>query len=200
MERNAFLIHKKIHQYILPGVLMTVAMQLGNVVDGMIVGNLLGPDAMAAIELSMPVLLLLQMPALTLAMGGAAEAAVFLGKRKMEEAGGVFMASLAAGAAISIFFALFTPFLPGMLSYALAGNERMAALVTDAMRAQYLEGEGYRTQILEFIDMEHTPKNILIRAVRTGKRKDNRKAVCACEEMLHISPLLGRLLSDEGRS
>ena len=129
MERNAFLIHKKIHQYILPGILMTVAMQLGNVVDGMIVGNLLGPDAMAAIELSMPVLLLLQMPALTLAMGGAAEAAVLLGKRKMEDAGGIFTASLAAGAAISLLFALLTPFLPGMLSYALAGNERMAALV-----------------------------------------------------------------------
>ncbi len=86
-----------------------------------------------------------------------------------------------------------------ILEYGLI-KERMAALVTDAMRAQYLEGEGYRTQILEFIDMEHTPKNILIRAVRTGRRKDNRKAVCACEEMLHISPLLGRLLSDEGRS
>lgn len=129
MERNAFLIHKKIHQYILPGVLMTVAMQLGNVVDGMIVGNLLGPDAMAAIELSMPVLLLLQMPALTLATGGAAEAAVLLGKRKMEDAGGVFTASLAAGAAISFVFALLTPFLPRTLSYALAGNEQMAALV-----------------------------------------------------------------------
>ena len=50
MERNAFLINKKIHQYILPGVLMTVAMQLGNVVDGMIVGNLLGAEAMAAIR------------------------------------------------------------------------------------------------------------------------------------------------------
>ena len=86
MERNAYLIHRKIHQYILPGVLMTVAMQLGNVVDGMIVGNILGPEAMAAIELSMPVLLLLQMPALMLAMGGAAEAAVLLGKRKLEEA------------------------------------------------------------------------------------------------------------------
>lgn len=129
MERNAFLIHKKIHQYILPGVLMTVAMQLGNVVDGMIVGNLLGPDAMAAIELSMPVLLLLQMPALTLAMGGAAEAAVLLGKRKMEDAGSVFRASLAAGAAISLLFALLTPFLPGTLACALAGNDRMAALV-----------------------------------------------------------------------
>lgn len=56
MERNAFLINKKIHQYILPGVLMTVAMQLGNVVDGMIVGNLLGAEAMAAIEISMPAL------------------------------------------------------------------------------------------------------------------------------------------------
>ena len=67
MERNAFLINKKIHQYILPGMLMTVAMQLGNVVDGMIVGNLLGAEAMAAIEISMPVLLLLQMAALMLA-------------------------------------------------------------------------------------------------------------------------------------
>ncbi len=83
MERNAYLIQKKIYQYILPGVLMTVAMQLGNVVDGMIVGNLLGSEAMAAIELSMPVLLTLQMPALMLAMGGAAEAAVLLGKRSL---------------------------------------------------------------------------------------------------------------------
>ena len=45
-------------------------------------------------------------------------------------------------------------------------KERMAALVTDAMRAEYLKREGYDTQILEFIDMEHTPKNILLRAVR----------------------------------
>ncbi len=81
-----------------------------------------------------------------------------------------------------------------VLEYGLI-KERMAALITDAMRAQYLEGAGYRTQILEFIDMEHTPKNILIRAVKTGKRKENKKAVCACEEALHISPLLGRLLN-----
>lgn len=128
MERNAYLIHKKIHQYILPGVLMTVAMQLGNVVDGMIVGNILGPKAMAAIELSMPVLLFLQMPALMLAMGGAAEASVLLGKRKLKEAGGIFTVSLAAGAAISLLFALLTPFLPGMLADSLAGNEQMAAL------------------------------------------------------------------------
>lgn len=128
MERNAFLINRKIHQYILPGVLMTVAMQLGNVVDGMIVGNLLGADAMAAIEISMPVLLLLQMPAMMLAMGGAAEAAVLLGKRDMEKAGGVFSASLAAGVALALVCALFTPILPRPLALALAGNEALAAL------------------------------------------------------------------------
>ena len=46
-------------------------------------------------------------------------------------------------------------------------KERFAALVTDALRAEYLEREGYDTQILEFIDMEHTPKNILIRGVKS---------------------------------
>ena len=45
-------------------------------------------------------------------------------------------------------------------------KERMAALLTDAIRADLLEEQGYDTQILEFIDMEHTPKNILIRAVK----------------------------------
>ena len=46
-------------------------------------------------------------------------------------------------------------------------KERMAAIVTDAARAKLLNG--YDTQILEFIDMEHTPKNLLIRAVKGGK-------------------------------
>ena len=47
-------------------------------------------------------------------------------------------------------------------------KERMAALMTDGLRGQLLEVMGYKTQLLEFIDMEHTPKNILIRAVRSG--------------------------------
>lgn len=80
-----------------------------------------------------------------------------------------------------------------LFSYGLI-KERMAALVTDAMRAEYLKREGYDTQILEFIDMEHTPKNILIRAVYTGKRGENESSIRACEEMLGIRPMLGKLL------
>ena len=75
-------------------------------------------------------------------------------------------------------------------------KERMAALITDAMRAEYLENQGYDTQILEFIDMEHTPKNILIRAVKTGKMKNNQESIRACEEFFHIKPTLGKLLDE----
>jgi SAM-dependent methyltransferase len=73
-------------------------------------------------------------------------------------------------------------------------KERMAALVTDGLRAQYLEREGYDTQVLEFIDMEHTPKNILLRAVKTGRKGDNAEAIRRCEEALGVTPTLGRLL------
>lgn len=73
-------------------------------------------------------------------------------------------------------------------------KERMAALFTDALRAEYLEREGYDTQILEFIDMEHTPKNILIRAVRTGRAHENREEIKQLEDFLHVTPTLGKLL------
>ncbi|MEE1314498.1 MAG: SAM-dependent methyltransferase [Faecalimonas sp.] len=84
-----------------------------------------------------------------------------------------------------------------ILKYGLI-KERMAALVTDALRAEYLESCGYDAQILEFVDMEHTPKNILIRAVKTGRKKENGERLQACEEFLQVKPTLGRLLWDRG--
>jgi len=84
-----------------------------------------------------------------------------------------------------------------VLKYGLI-KERMAALITDALRAEYLESCGYDAQILEFIDMEHTPKNILIRAVKTGKKKDNQDKIKNCEAFLHVDPMLGRLLKERG--
>ncbi len=55
--------------------------------------------------------------------------------------------------------------LPGMTGYGLL-LDRFAAMATDALRARYLETQGYRTQVVEFIETEHTPKNVLLRAVR----------------------------------
>jgi SAM-dependent methyltransferase len=51
-------------------------------------------------------------------------------------------------------------------------KERFAAITTDSLRAAALEATGYRTQVIEFIDLEHTPKNVLIRAVRRGADSD----------------------------
>lgn len=77
-------------------------------------------------------------------------------------------------------------------------KERMAALMTDGLRAQMLEHAGYDTQILEFIDMEHTPKNLLIRAVYTGKKKENGKELRACLEAFGLHPTLEGLLFEGG--
>ncbi len=72
-------------------------------------------------------------------------------------------------------------------------KERMSALLTDAIRANLLEEAGYDTQILEFIDMEHTPKNILIRAVKNKKEKNS--GVDQMTEFLQIETTLQKLLS-----
>lgn len=110
-----------------------------------------------------------------------------------------------------------------VLDYGLL-KERFAALLTDGLRAKYLENAGYETQVLEFIDMEHTPKNILLRAVKTGKQQSreqqggeqqgremqsrgqqsgeqqrrelqSREQLRACREFFHVEPTLGALLS-----
>lgn len=78
-------------------------------------------------------------------------------------------------------------------------KERFAALITDGLRAKYLEREGYETQVLEFIDMEHTPKNILIRAVKRQQRKKGiQEKISSCEELLGVHPVLENLLLQKG--
>ncbi len=92
-----------------------------------------------------------------------------------------------------------------LFSYGLV-KERTAALFTDALRGQIMESAGYDTQIMEFIDMEHTPKNIMLRcsrrktgsndpgewAYRAGKRRD----VEGLMEYLQVRPTLYTLLQE----
>jgi SAM-dependent methyltransferase len=82
-----------------------------------------------------------------------------------------------------------------VLKYGLV-RERIAALVTDALRADLLEQQGYATQILEFIDMQHTPKNLMIRAVKEKGMRPAARAASIEEvtEFLHVNPTLKELL------
>lgn len=82
-------------------------------------------------------------------------------------------------------------------------KERFAALTTDAIRGNLLEYCGYRTQLLEFVDLSHTPKNILIRAIRKPvvTKSVKEKRLLEVEQMMrefHLSPTLYRLLEESG--
>ena len=84
-----------------------------------------------------------------------------------------------------------TPALDIMLQHGLI-RERFASLATDSIRAELLSLVGYDTQLLEFIDMEHTPKNVLIRAYYTGKKAtaEQRARYDAFITLLHAKPFL----------
>ena len=76
-------------------------------------------------------------------------------------------------------------------------KERMAALLTDGIRASLMEIYGYDTQVLEFIDMSHTPKNILLRGVQSNGMRKKKISIADVEnmmDMLHTKQTLAELL------
>ncbi|MDF2535951.1 MAG: hypothetical protein K0R18_2110 [Bacillales bacterium] len=82
-------------------------------------------------------------------------------------------------------------------------KERAAALMTDAIRGNLLEVCGYKTQLLEFVDLSHTPKNILIRAVKANLnakiKKDRLDEVTRLCEQFDLKPTLLNLLDKSGK-
>ena len=77
-------------------------------------------------------------------------------------------------------------------------KERFSALLTDGLRANLLETQGYKTQILEFIDLSHTPKNILIKAVKKGNKKTDLQELENVINNFEIKPTLYNLLKENG--
>ncbi|MDE7404786.1 MAG: SAM-dependent methyltransferase, partial [Lachnospiraceae bacterium] len=85
-----------------------------------------------------------------------------------------------------------------ILKYGLL-KERMAALITDGIRANLLEEAGYDTQVMEFIDMEHTPKNILIRAVKRRAAEEGHKketGIGRMSEAFKVNTTLQKLMQE----
>ncbi len=80
-------------------------------------------------------------------------------------------------------------------------QERISALMTDSVRANLLECAGYKTQLLEFIDISHSPKNILIRASKSNISKEKREKsfeeVNSLIKTFNFNPTLYNLLKND---
>ena len=74
-------------------------------------------------------------------------------------------------------------------------KQRLSEIATDALRGKYLEALGYKVQIFEFIESEHTPKNLMIRAINSGKPSkkalEEYEALC---KLLNLSPSISKMI------
>lgn len=122
MKRNKKLIKTKLWQYLLPGIMLTAALQLGNIVDTMLVGNILGPDAMSAVKIGMTIDNIMEIPGYVLGVGGSVAVGILLGKREREKADRVFSVTLAASLLCGILFSLLSVTSPALAAMLTGGN------------------------------------------------------------------------------
>ena len=84
--RNNRLLNAKLNKYIIPGIMMSLALQLGNIVDTIFVSNFIGVEAMSAVTMSLPVETIVQLTGYCLGIGGSIAVGNMLGRRDKESA------------------------------------------------------------------------------------------------------------------
>ena len=129
MERNDHLLKRKFYKYLIPGIMMVAAMQLGDLVDSIFIGNILGSQALSASTIAMPVVLLWQVPIMLLAVGGATVAAIYLGKNRQTTASLTFTASFLLQLILCIACCALSLFYAYRLSALLCGPDASADMV-----------------------------------------------------------------------
>lgn len=122
LKRNEKLIKTKLWQYLLPSIMLTAALQIGNIVDTMLVGNILGTDAMSAVKIGMTIDNIMEIPGYVLGVGGSVAAGILLGKRDRSKANKVFSATLIISLICGFIFAVLSPFSPLLASMLTGGN------------------------------------------------------------------------------
>ena len=116
LERNSKLMTKKLFQYLIPSILMIFAMQFGSLLDGILVGNLIGNDALTASSLVLPVLFVAQLPGFAIGVGGSIVVATLLGKREIKKAKTTFSLCMIIGVGVSAIFAILSFFVSAPLA------------------------------------------------------------------------------------
>lgn len=159
-ERNKRLIDAKIMQYLFPGIMMAMALQLGNIVDTILVGNLLGTDAMAAVSLAVPIETLIQIPGYCLGTGGAIAAGILLGKRERENASELFSLTFWVTLAAGLIFAFAAFFVAEPIARLLASGGNLTSLTKDYISVSMLGAPvvGIGLLMVSFLGVENHPE------------------------------------------
>ena len=159
LERNSKLMTKKMFQYLIPSILMIFAMQFGSLLDGILVGNLIGNDALTASSLVLPILFVIQLPGFAIGTGGAIVVANLLGKREVQKAKTAFTLSMIIAVGASLVFTILSFFV----------SEPLAALFCPPdfkeLAKQYIFGYlltdpivGFTLALACFVSVDNNPK------------------------------------------
>ena len=138
LKRNEKLIRTKLLKYLVPAIMTNLALQAGNIVDTILVGNILGTNAMSAVQIGGTVLLVIQIPGWMLGIGGSIVVGNCLGKRDLEGASKVFssclFAVLVSGAALMLCSVFSMP----AATLLTAGKDLLTADVASVVRVTFL--------------------------------------------------------------
>ena len=133
--RNGYLITKALHTFMWASILSSAAQMLSTLIDAVVVSNLIGPDAISAVHMSVPVLALISCFGILIGVGGSIVAAKAMGLRNAEGANRVFSISLKATLAIGLVISVAGYLLaPRIVSLICPAESRLYPLASDYLR------------------------------------------------------------------
>ena len=138
LKRNEKLIRTKLLQYLAPAIMTNLALQIGNIVDTILVGNILGTEAMSAVQISGTILLVIQIPGWMLGVGGSIVVGNCLGKGDIEGASKVFSSCLFAVLVCDVAFMFCSFFSEPIATLLTGGQGALTADVASVVRVMFL--------------------------------------------------------------
>ena len=160
-KRNNRLLNAKLNKYIVPGIMMSLALQLGNIVDTIFVSNFIGVEAMSAVTMSLPVETIVQLTGYCLGVGGSIAVGNMLGKRDKESASKLFTATFAVTFVIGILFSICAFFAADPISRLLvSGNGVLTTYTRDYIRISMFGAPviGLGLLMVNYLGVENHPE------------------------------------------
>lgn len=161
-ERNSTLVHNKFKEYLVPTIMTSLAMSLASVVDSIIVGNLLGDQALAAIGLSGPIIFCLNTIYMLFGVGGISCASVAKGQLNKKRANQVFTVAMGIGILMMTLFMVVVNLFMGQITNGLAaGDAELASLIATYLRPLLFTGPAlmFSSGLALFVRTDGNPKS-----------------------------------------